>query len=52
MSQSHYQKTLSELIRSCGLVVDLVQLVKELLAVPMQSGSSGGSFVLALITNL
>ena len=59
MSQSYYQKTLSELIRSCGRPISKSP-VSEGASSNSQSGSSGGSFVLslalalalALITNL
>ena len=48
MSQSHYQKTLSELIRSRGRPISKPSPVSEGASSSSQSGSSGGSFVLAL----
>ena len=55
MSRSHYQKTLSELIRSRGRPISKSPVSEEASS-SSQSGSSRGSFVLALalalITNL
>ena len=47
MSQSHYQKTLSELIRSHGRPISKSP-VSEGASSSSQSSSSRGSFVLAL----